>query len=84
MLDIIIDIQKAIPKFNQKIYINFVKENPELIKLLNSQAISYWNAYFRKHHILPEKYGSYPTWRDFPAIKALEQICNFKNIFDAL
>ncbi len=51
--------------FNREAYINFVRENRGLMRLLRSKATSYWNCYYRISH---------PNRSNYPGLAFLHQL----------
>jgi hypothetical protein len=57
VVEITDDMVGSFSVFDREAYINFVRENRGLMRLLRSKATSYWNCYYRASH--PDR-SSYP------------------------
>jgi hypothetical protein len=65
VVEIVDDMVAALWVLDREIYINFVRENRDLMRLLRSRATSYWDCYYRP---------SYPNRRSYPGLAFLHQL----------
>jgi hypothetical protein len=63
--EIIEDMVASLAALNRCAYINFVLENRPVMRLLQSQAMSYWDCYYR---------GPYPDRSTYPGLAFLHQL----------
>jgi hypothetical protein len=57
VIEIIENLQEALPQLDRAAYANFVLENRPVMRDLRSRATSYWNRYYRQSYL---DRGSYP------------------------
>jgi hypothetical protein len=65
VVEIIHDIVGSISMLDREAYMNFVRENRGLMRLLRSRAIGYWDRYYRT---------SYPDRSTYPGLVFLHQL----------
>jgi hypothetical protein len=65
VVEIIDDIVGSLSELNREVYINFVRENRGLMRLLRSKATSYWDCYYRTSH---------PDRSTYPGLAFLHQL----------
>jgi hypothetical protein len=65
VVEIIVDMVAALSTLNRDAYVNFVRENRPLMRLLRSNATSYWNCYYR---------NPYPDRSTYPGLAFLHQL----------
>ena len=65
VVEIIDDILASMPMLNSEAYIEFVRENRGMMRLLRSKATSYWDCYYRTSH---------PNRSAYPGIAFLHQL----------
>ena len=66
VLEIVRDIEKALPKLNSAVYQQFANSNPEYILKTGQRIVSYWNCYYRVI-----KREDYPGFRILSFLKDL-------------
>jgi hypothetical protein len=64
VVEIVADIQVALPSLDCSAYANFVHENYFLMRVLRARATSYWDCYYR---------GNYPNQNSYPGLIVLRQ-----------
>lgn len=67
VVEIIYDILSSMPMLNSEAYIEFVRENRGMMRLLRSKANSYWDCYYR----------TYPNRSAYPGLAFLHQLENW-------
>ncbi|MCA1368749.1 hypothetical protein I6F15_15285 [Bradyrhizobium sp. BRP14] len=65
VVEILEDIQAAVPLFDQSVYAGFVRENRDAMRTTRSRATSYWNVYYRR---------TFPDRNSYPALAVLDQL----------
>jgi len=65
VVEIIDDMLVSLPALNPQVYIEFVRENRDTMRLLRSRATSYWDCYYR---------ASYPNRSSYPGLAFLHQL----------
>ena len=65
VVEIIDDILASMPMLNSEAYIEFVRENRGMMRLLRSKATSYWDCYYRTSH---------PNRSAYPGLAFLHQL----------
>jgi len=65
VVEIVEDIQSALPTLHRDAYVNFVRENRATMTLLRARATSYWDSYYRR---------AYPDRRDYPGMAVLNEL----------
>jgi hypothetical protein len=65
VVEIIDDMLASLPLLNVEAYIEFVRENRGMMRLLRSKATSYWDCYYRTSH---------PNRSTYPGLAFLHQL----------
>lgn len=65
VVEILEDIQSALPSLDQGLYSNFVRENRDVMRLIRSRAASYWDEYYRER---------YPDRAAYPGLLVLRRL----------
>jgi len=65
VVEIVDDILASLPLLNVEAYIEFVRENRGVLRLLRSKATSYWDCYYRVSH---------PNRSTYPGLAFLHQL----------
>ncbi|MER8849878.1 hypothetical protein [Mesorhizobium australicum] len=65
VIEIIEDVNLAMPNFDRAAYVDFVQQNREIMRATRARATSYWNVYHRQ---------TYPDRKSYPAIAVLNQL----------
>lgn len=65
VVEIAEDLVASLPAFDRDAYINFVRENRPMMRLLRSKATSYWDCYYR---------DDYPDRRTYPGLAFIDEL----------
>ena len=66
VIEILDDIDLAMPRLQPEVVARFIRENPAFYKLTGDRVASYWNCYYRWHH--PRQYVGFKLLRALDAI----------------
>ncbi|MDE2126042.1 MAG: hypothetical protein KGJ62_05580 [Armatimonadetes bacterium] len=65
VVEIIDDIMASLPLLDAEAYVEFVRENRGVMRLLRRKATSYWDCYYRTAH---------PNRHTYPGLAFLDQL----------
>jgi len=65
VVEIAIDLEKALSQLDRDVYAGFVRENRTFVRLMKARAVSYWDRYYR---------SEYSDYRNYPGFAFLQRL----------